>query len=119
MKLSEFIKETLVEIANGAKMAKEEYANLGDGYVCPYGYFKTADMPSVVIKSDNEKHEVTKPVVSVNFKLNVQAEETEKVGGILSVISASVGASKGEANKSVQEISFSIPVILPTAEKRK
>ena len=118
MELKDFIKETLVQIANGAKLADNEYKRLGRGGVNPEGEFQLEGIPHIMQPGANEKHNISKPVIPVHFKLNIQVEDKSqvegKVGGILSVISASVGGMNGESCKSVQEISFSIPVVLPS-----
>ena len=118
MELKDFIKETLLQIASGARLADDEYRKLGNGGVNPEGKFHLEGIPHILCPGVNDKHDISKPVVSVQFKLNVQIEEKTqiegKIGGILNVISASFGGSKEETNKSVQEISFSIPVALPS-----
>lgn len=118
MKLDEFIKETLVEIANGAIMADAAYKEMGRGGVNPEGNFSLEGIPHLSVKGVSEKQNRSKPIVNVQFKLNIELEEEHsaqgKVGGILNVIAASMSATKGETKKDVQEISFSIPVVLPS-----
>ena len=112
MKLDEFIKEALVEIANGARMADDELCKMNKAGVNPEGRFEIRNHPCIV------QNGLTKPVVSVNFKLHVQLEENMKSGGklgaILNVISASYSSTKETSNVSVQEISVSMPIVLPS-----
>ena len=100
------------------RLEDDEYRKLGNGGVNPEGKFHLEGIPHILCPGVNDKHDISKPVVSVQFKLNVQIEEKTqiegKIGGILNVISASFGGSKEDTNKSVQEISFSIPVALPS-----
>lgn len=115
MKLDEFIKEALVEIANGAKLADDELCKMNKAGVNPEGKFEIRNHPCIV------QDGLTKPIISVNFKLHVQLEESVKCGGklgaILNVISASYSSTKETSNVSVQEISFSMPVVLPSRPK--
>ena len=101
MELKDFIKETLLQIASGARLADDEYQKLGNGGVNPEGKFHLEGISHILCPGVNDKHDISKPVVSVKFKLNVQIEEKTqiegKIGGILNVISA-----------------FSIPVALPS-----
>lgn len=122
MKLSEFVKETLVEIAEGAKQADERYNEMGiGGRVNPYGHMQIEGFPYT--KQGGNLSSTTRPLVKVSFNLKVQLEEREEleggIKGILSVISAGVGASKENHETSVQEISFEIPVVLPCGEGKR
>ena len=127
MELKDFIKETLLQIASGARLADDEYRKLGNGGVNPEGKFHLEGIPHILCPGVNDKHDISKPAIPKPQignnqnglgKLNVQIEEKTqiegKIGGILNVISASFGGSKEDTNKSVQEISFSIPVALPS-----
>lgn len=78
MELKDFIKETLLQIASGARLADDEYRKLGNGGVNPEGKFHLEGIPHILCPGVNDKHDISKPVVSV------------------------------------QEISFSIPVALPS-----
>lgn len=120
MKLDEFIKETLVEIANGALMANNEYKEMGKGAVNPEGNISISGIPYISVSGINEKHNRTKPIVNVHFKLNIELKEEHSIkgkAGVLNVISASMGAQKSDFEKEVQEISFSIPVVLPSFQQ--
>lgn len=87
MELKDFIKETLLQIASGARLADDEYRKLGNGGVNPEGKFHLEGIPHILCPGVNDKHDISKPVVSVQFKLNVQIEEKTqiegKIGGIL------------------------------------
>ena len=59
------------------------------------------------------------PVTPVHFKVHIQVEESSAIkggaeGGILKVVSASVDSNVSISNVYVQEIEFSVPVILPS-----
>lgn len=118
MNLSEFIKETLSEVAKGAMEADVMYREMGKGCVNPRGRYHFEGLASMSSGEGRLAHSV--PVTSVNFNLKVELEERNGVnggiGGILNVISANLSASKGKNETSVQEISFSVPVVLPSGE---
>ena len=120
MKLSEFVKETLVEIAEGAKQADETYREMGIGCVNPRGKYTFEGVNSMHIGEGRYMRSV--PVTSINFNLKVELEEKNEIsggiGGVLKVISANLGASKENHETSVQEISFSVPVVLPCGEDK-
>ena len=116
MKLSEFIKETLVEIAEGSSQANDRYKEISpEGRVNPSGHIQIEGFPCT--KKGQHSSTIVKPLVKVGFNLKIQLEEHEDVSGgmkgVLSVISASIGVSKENRETSVQEISFEIPVVLP------
>jgi len=120
MNLSEFVKETLEEIAKGAAEANESYKGIsGEGRVNPSGHMQIEGFPYT--KQGGSVNSITKPLIKVGFNLKVQLEEKEDVSGgikgVLSVISANIGASKENRETSVQEISFEIPVVLPCGSR--
>lgn len=121
MNLSEFIKETLVEIAKGANEADSAYREMGRGCVNPRGKYSFDGIASMSSGEGRLMHSV--PVTSVNFNLKVELEETHEINGgisgMLKVISASLAASKEKNETSVQEISFSVPVVLPCGEGKQ
>lgn len=120
MKLSEFVKETLVEIAEGAKQADERYNEMGIGCVNPRGKYHFEGIASMTSGEGRLARSV--PVASVSFNLKVELEEKNEVSGgigaMLKVISTNLAASKGKNEISVQEISFSVPVVLPCGEDK-
>lgn len=69
MELKDFIKETLLQIASGARLADDEYRKLGNGGVNPEGKFHLEGIPHILCPGVNDKHDISKPVVSVQFKL--------------------------------------------------
>lgn len=121
MNLSEFIKETLSEVAKGAMKADVMYREMGRGCVNPRGKFHFEGIASMSSGEGRHLHSV--PVTSVNFNLKVELEERNEInggiGGVLKVISANLGASKGKNETSVQEISFSVPVVLPCMDDKQ
>lgn len=120
MNLSEFIKETLIEIAKGANDADSAYREMGRGRVNPRGRYHFEGLASM--SSGEGRLARSAPVTSVNFNLKVELEEKNEVSGgigaMLKVISTNLAASKGKNEISVQEISFSVPVVLPCGEDK-
>ena len=121
MNLSEFIKETLAEVAKGASEADAMYREMGRGCVNPRGRYSFDGIASMSVGDGRLMRSV--PITSVSFNLKVELEETNEVSGgikgVLNVISANIGASKGKNETSVQEISFSVPVVLPCGEDKQ
>lgn len=120
MKLSEFIEETLVEIAEGASKANERYKAINPaGRVNPSGYMQIEGFSYT--KQGGSVSSITQPLIKVGFNLKIHLEEKEDIGGgikgVLNVISASIGASRENREISAQEISFEIPVVLPCGGK--
>lgn len=120
MKLSEFIEETLVEIAEGASKANERYKTISPaGRVNPSGYMQIEGFSYT--KQGGSVSSFTQPLIKVGFNLKIHLEEKEDIGGgikgVLNVISASIGASRENREISAQEISFEIPVVLPCGGK--
>lgn len=48
MELKDFIKETLLQIASGARLADDEYRKLGNGGVNPEGKFHLEGIPHIL-----------------------------------------------------------------------
>lgn len=121
MNLSEFIKETLSEVAKGAMEADVMYREMGRGCVNPRGKYHFDGIASM--SSGDGRHVHSVPVTSISFNLKVELEEKNGInggiGGVLKVISANLSASKEKNETSVQEISFSVPVVLPCGEDRQ
>lgn len=46
------------------------------------------------------------------MKLKEKVSSNAKLDGILNIISASIGVSRIDSNKEVQEITFSVPVLV-------
>jgi hypothetical protein len=111
MELKDFIKETIVAIAEGAREANEEIKKNG-GMVNPCGYILLNGVPHITKGSDHKKESY--PIISVEFKAKIEvAESSDKaVGGNLKVITASSVGAKHE--QCVQEVCFSLPVALRT-----
>ena len=116
MNLSEFIKETLTEIAKGVSEADAVYRNMGKGCVVPRGRYTFDGMASMT--SGEGRLATSVPITSVNFNLKVDLEEKNELSGVLKVISVNLGASKEKNEISVQEISFSVPVVLPCSQNK-
>lgn len=116
MNLSEFIKETLTEIAKGVTEADAVYRSTGKGCVAPRGKYTFNNMASMT--SGEGRLATSVPITSVSFNLKVELEEKNGLSGVLKVISANLGASKEKNETSVQEISFSVPVVLPCSNDK-
>ena len=118
MELKEFISDVLVQIAEGVKDANCRYKEFG-GAVNPRGNFKIEGMPYILKASKIPNNSISMPLIPVQFKTHVQLEEkaeTKGVGScnIIKIISASIGSSVGESMASVQEVAFSVPILLPS-----
>ncbi|WP_099465602.1 hypothetical protein [Parabacteroides provencensis] len=118
MELKEFISDVLLQIAEGVTDANRRYKELG-GFVNPRGSFKIEGMPYILKESKIPNSSISMPLIPVQFKTHVQLEEKAETKGagscnIIKIISASIGSSVGESMASVQEVSFSVPVLLPS-----
>lgn len=120
MELSDYINLTLTEIAEGVRKATKDYKGKGDGCVLSETQMKIDGIPFVRLYGTNGG-DTYKPIIKVAFRVGVEVEESEesnnKIGGSLKVVSADVGALTKGAEKSVHEVSFELPLILP--QKRK
>lgn len=117
MELSEFIKESILEIAKGVNMARQEIKpNMGD--VNPEGNFIFDGFPSIKVKGVSEKHDASAPITKISYKLHVQVQESSEVdgrakAGFLNVISASANGQTSESTFSMQELSFELALKIP------
>lgn len=106
--LADFIKTVVVDIAKGASEAGAELQPLG-GVVNPIPY-GTSDIDS------HTKRTISK----IDFEVNLEVRNTTetKAGIFVSMLSVGAGASgaSGAAASTTHKISFSIPVVLPTAQ---
>lgn len=120
MKLSDYINLTLEEIAKGAQKATDTYLEMGKGCVLSETRMTIEGVPYVKHKGFNDK-DTYKPIIKVTFHVGVELEESmegnSKMGGSLKVISAGVESLNKEGKRVVQEITFDIPVLLPSVQK--
>lgn len=111
MNLSDYISLTLTEIAEGVQKATEAYQEMGDGCVLAETEMEIVGIP--VAKKGYKRM----PVINVGFRVGVELEESKErggsLGGSLKVIAMDADVSKKDGAKSVHEITFEIPLILP------
>jgi hypothetical protein len=111
MNLSDYITLTLTEIAEGVQKVNEAYEVMGGGYVLTEAKMEIEGMPVA------KRGYARKPIINVGFRIGVELEESKEkggqFGGTIKVISASTDVSKKDGAKSVHEITFQIPLILP------
>lgn len=114
MNLSDYINLTLKEIAIGAQKASETYQSMGKGCVLSETSAIIDGVPHVKL------HKTSKPIISVTFRVAIELEEAKEVnggiGGSIKVITANAGSINKEGKKSVQEITFDMPVLLPSVK---
>lgn len=120
MNLSDYINLTLEEIAKGAQKATDTYQKLGSGCVLAETSMHIEGIPYVrqVSVKGNVKH---KPIIKITFHVGLEIEESMesngRVGGSIKVLSADAGTQAHDGKKVVQEITFDIPVLLPSVQK--
>lgn len=115
MNLSDYISLTLNEIAEGMQKANKPYAEKGKDLVLSETSMRIEGIP-VVHWNDNYGG-IYKPIIKVGFRVGIELEETKEkggsFGGSLKVITLDAETSKKDGAKSVHEITFEIPLILP------
>lgn len=120
MNLSDYINLTLEEIAIGAQKATETYQAMGKGCVLSETRMVIDGVPYVRLKGLNGK-DTYKPIIKVTFHVAVELDETtesnSKFEGSLKVVSVKNLSQEKEGKKRVQEITFDIPVLLPSVQK--
>lgn len=120
MKLSDYINLTLVEIAKGARKATESYQEMGKGCVLAETNLHIDGIPFVRHHGRGD-HMTNKPIIKVTFHVGVELDESEEsnsqLNGSLKVISGGATSLNKEGMKSIQEITFDIPVLLPSERK--
>lgn len=122
MNLSDYINLTLVEIAKGAQKADKSYKEMGNGGVVTTTNMSINGIPYLKKIGINEKHCTYRPIINVDFRIQVELQETEEVKGDVSGSIRVVSANKEErgsiSSRTSHEISFSIPMTYPS-EKRQ
>lgn len=116
MNLSDYISLTLNEIAEGVKKADKHYKNKGNGYVLSEIQAPIEGIPIVRV-CNTRGGDTYKPIIKVAFRVGVEVEElagiNSKAGGSLKVISANVESLSKDETRSIHEVSFELPLILP------
>lgn len=120
MKLSHFINLTLEEIAKGAQMTTEVYQKMGAGCVLAETSMHIEGIPYVKQVSIKGR-ETHKPIIKVTFHVGLEVEESMEsngsIGGSIRVLSANAGTQNHNGKKAIQEVTFDIPVLLPSERK--
>lgn len=116
MRLDEFIKETLLQIAKGVQEADEELKNSNSSArVVPMGSYDYQGIPAVAPRV-NTNIKSSLPVSLVEFRVKVETtsdnEEATKIGGNIKVISADKDVRTKDQESQVHEISFCVPLAL-------
>lgn len=118
MNLSDYIQLTLEEIAEGIKKADATYKSMGAGGVLAETGMYIEGIPYVKHKGISEKHDKYKPIINVGFKVSVIHEETKEIDGKMSasikVFSAGKEESGREVTHSLNEVTFSVPLLYPS-----
>lgn len=116
MRLDEFIKETLLQIAKGVQEADEELKNTtASARVVPMGSYDYQGIPAVAPRV-NTNIKSSMPVSLVEFRVKVETSSNEeaatKIGGNIKVISADKDMRTKDQESQVHEISFCVPLAL-------
>ena len=116
MRLDEFVKETILQIAKGVQDANNELKNAESlARVVPMGNYDYQGIPAVIPKA-NPSIKSSMPVSLVEFHVKVETtsdtEEATKIGGNIKVISADKDARTKDRESQTHEISFCVPVAL-------
>lgn len=116
MRLDEFIKETILQIAKGVQDANNELKNTESlARVAPMGAYDYQGMPAMRPLT-NEKIKSSAPVSLVEFRVKVETSSNEeaatKIGGNIKVISADKDVRTKDQESQVHEISFCVPLAL-------
>lgn len=116
MELSDYIKLTLDEIAEGVRKANESLGKDG-GRVLTGTRMVIEGVPFM-----RELGDIVSPIIQVSFRVGVEVEEQSKKGGKLNgslkVVSTDIETIKKDGRKSIQEITFEVPLILPAERGR-
>lgn len=114
MNLSDYINLTLEEIARGIKKADATYKTMG-GRVLTETNSTIEGIPHAAEMVNGKP--CYKPIVNVHFKVNVQMQESSEVNGGLKasikILSAGTETISGNIATRTEELSFSIPLVLP------
>lgn len=111
MELKEFIKQSLSDIVSGVKEAKEDLKE--DIILCPTTDKSYNGYPSMSFTLEARHREV--PITIVNFKVQVQVEESNSTdknvtASALRVFNGKYGNESSQSNSVTNEISFSVPL---------
>ena len=108
MELKDFIKETMLSIANGESEAASELSLLGWTTNVRVLAGSIDGIPSYTAGGLGTS--VTSPIVGVGFRVHVEVEETSVVEGGASIRVLSVGGNSSSARTETHEVSFVLPM---------
>ena len=111
MNLSDYINLTLNEIIEGVEKTNEIYDIVGGGRILTGTLDDVGGMPYIIERRDHVA--IRKPIINVAFRVSVELKETKEKGGSLKVVAIDAGATKKDGAKSIHEITFQLPLILP------
>ncbi|CAD7344985.1 hypothetical protein X12_001115 [Xanthomonas arboricola] len=110
MELKDFIKLTLVQIAEGVKEAQEEAKKIG-GNVNPYTHFVTQGMGTHLSRGETQQ---------VKFDVAITASEStaskEGIGVVVAAIALGKRNEVSDQSMSVSRVSFEVPLALPDGD---
>jgi len=114
MELKEFVKETLVQIAEGVKDAQEDCKKIG-GLVNPM-------LKVQVCNAETYNHDDSDyPATRVNFKVGLTESNTKGdktgIGVFLSKISLGKEMNKEVEMQSITSVEFSVTVVFPYIDR--
>ncbi|MGE9312829.1 hypothetical protein ACLOAU_14370 [Niabella sp. CJ426] len=115
MKIKEFVKEVLIEIAHGVNDASEDLKDM-DVLINP----RTHQSHDIIYKSSDDFHKARR-IQNIEFDISVSIDDKSEDRKGVSVVAGVFGI--GAANKdSLQNISyhkvkFTVPISLPVFEK--
>ena len=116
MDLKEFVSETLRQIMDGVKEAKDLATTYGADVNPHASMYHAPNLSSIVFYRHTEKRG-DQPVQTVEFDVAVTATEgKQREGGAkLAVMSISLGGKQSSEtlNSSVSRVKFSVPIFLP------
>ena len=115
MNLSDYINLTITEIAAGSKKADTALKQMGNGGVLTETTSTIEGIPHAAEMVNGKPS--YKPIVNVQFRVNVQMQESSEINGGLKgsiqVLSAGTETSTGSIETHSEELTFSIPIVLP------
>ena len=112
MELQTFIKETLVQIANGLIEAQNELKEK-DFYINPMA-FNDKDLAKSGYENKFRKFQTIK--IKTLVTVNDDTTKEAGAGAKLSIFKAGVGIEESKSNSSATELEFEVPVSFPVSE---
>ena len=115
MELKEFVSSTLMQIADGVKMAQDSYKSLG-GEVNPKGFQQVnGDIPygKKDISAKGEAYLLSNVQFEVALTSDSSSNNSGGIGVLFGAISIGGKSGEGERQVAVTKIKFNVPVKLP------